>query len=182
MNESQKNNCENHWYAIRVTYNRELKVADELKEKGIEYFLPMRYKEVMKGERRIKMLVPAINNLIFIRSSREDMIEFKIHTPLPIRYIMDRETRRPIIISDNQMKNFIAVAGNYNEQIIYLDCDTATMKKGERVRITGGIFEGTIGEFVRVKGDRRVVVTIPGIAAVATTFIHPSLIERIEDQ
>ena len=48
------------------------------------------------------------------------------------------------------------------------------------MRITGGLFEGTEGEFVRVRGDRRVMVRIAGLVAVATPFIHPSLIERIE--
>ena len=54
-----------------------------------------------------------------------------------------------------------------------------SFRKGERVRVTGGIFEGVEGEFIRVKNDRRVVVSIRGVMAVATTFIHPSLIEPI---
>lgn len=60
-----------------------------------------------------------------------------------------------------------------------LDPTTITFKKGERVRVTGGLFEGVEGEFVRVKGDRRVVVSIQGVMAIATAFIHPSLIEPV---
>lgn len=56
------------------------------------------------------------------------------------------------------------------------------MQKGDRVRITGGVFEGVEGIFVRVKGDRRVVVSIQGVMAVATTFIHPSLIVPITEE
>lgn len=36
-----------------------------------------------------------------------------------------------------------------------------------------------MGEFVRLRHDRRVVVNIEGVMAVATTFIHSSLIEPI---
>ena len=54
------------------------------------------------------------------------------------------------------------------------------MRKGDKVRITGGLFEGAIGTLMRIKGNRRVVVSIPGVIAVATTDIHPSLIEKIE--
>lgn len=54
------------------------------------------------------------------------------------------------------------------------------MKKRDRVRVTGGIFEGVEGEFVRIKGDRRVVDSIQGVM-VATAFIHPSLIELIKN-
>ena len=41
-------------------------------------------------------------------------------------------------------------------------------------------FEGCEGVFMRLKGDRRVVVSIPGVVAVATAFIHPSLIQKLE--
>ena len=54
------------------------------------------------------------------------------------------------------------------------------VKKGDRVRITDGIFKGVEGEFVRVKGDRRVMVAVQGVMAVATAFVHPSIIEVIE--
>ena len=49
------------------------------------------------------------------------------------------------------------------------------------VRIVGGVFEGVEGVVIRVKGDRRVSVCIKGIMAVATAYIHPSLIELIPD-
>ncbi len=172
---------EKKWYAIRVTYNREMKVKAELETMNVEHFLPMQYKEVMQGERKVRILKPSIHNLIFIYATKDEIIDYKMSTALPIRYIMDRETNRPMIIPERQMRNFIAVAGTYDEQIIYLECNPTNMKRGERVRITGGIFAGAEGEFIRVKGDRRVVVTIPGVAAVATAFIHPSLIEKISD-
>ena len=49
------------------------------------------------------------------------------------------------------------------------------------VYVVGGIFEGVEGVVIRVKGDRRVSVCIKGIMAVATAYIHPSLIELIPD-
>lgn len=45
--------------------------------------------------------------------------------------------------------------------------------------LPAGFSEGVEGEFVRVKGDRRVVVSIQGVMAIATAFIHPSLIEPV---
>ena len=54
------------------------------------------------------------------------------------------------------MRSFIAVSGNYEEQIVYLDPAVTALQKGDRVRITGGVFEGVEGIILRVKGDRRV--------------------------
>ena len=79
------------------------------------------------------------------------------------------------------MENFIKVAGTYEERLIYLDAEPGDFTRGERVRIIGGMFAGAEGVFVRFKGDRRVVVNIEGIIAVATTFVHPSMIEKITD-
>ena len=98
---------------------------------------------------------------------------------VPIRYIMDRETRRPLVVPDRQMHSFIAVAGAYDEQIVYLDPSIVSLREGDRVRIVGGVFSGVEGIFIRIKGDRRVVVSIEGVMAVATAFVHPSLIEPV---
>lgn len=171
---------EKKWYGIRVTYNRELKVKSDLEEKEIEHFLPMCYKEVVRREKKIKVLTPAVHNLIFIHCTKNEMIDYKNTTSLPIRYIMDPETRKPLVIPEIQMQNFIAVAGNYTEQIIYLDYNTAMLTKGQKVRVTGGIFAGVEGIFVKMKGDKRVVVILKGLAAIATAYIHPSLIEKIK--
>lgn len=173
---------EKKWYPLRVTYQQEMKVKHDLDSKKIECFIPMTYVYKMHGERRIKQLKPAIHNLIFVRLSEVEIKEYKERSPLPIRYIMNRETRKPITIPDRQMHNFIGVAGTYDEQLIYLDPNPQNWKKGQRVRIMGGIFNGYEGRFLRIKGDRRVVVEIPGIIAVATGYIHPSLIEPIADE
>ena len=93
---------------------------------------------------------------------------------------MDRETRQPIVIPDEQMRSFILVSGNYDEAVLYLEPTELALVKGQKVRITDGIFKGVIGEFVRIRHDRRVVVSIEGVMAVATTFIHPSLVEAVE--
>lgn len=177
-------NKEIYWYALRITYSRELALKAYLDQEHIENFVPMHYEYVVRNGQRIRKLVPAVHNLIFIRSTRQKIDEIKEAnaTTLPLRYIMDRETRRPITIPETQMQYFIAVAGNYDQQIIYLPSEECGAQKGDRVRITGGIFEGVEGTFLRVKGDRRVVVSIQGVMAVATAFVHPSLIERINNQ
>ena len=170
-----------HWYAVRVTYSRELFFKEYLDAEGIENYIPMRYEYVVRKERRLRKLVPAVHNLVFVRSTRERMDEIKNKSGMniPIRYIMDRETRQPIVIPDSQMRSFIAVSGTYDQAVLYLEPTELNLSQGTRVRITGGIFEGVEGVFVRVRHDRRVVVNIEGVMAVATTFVHASLVEEI---
>ena len=169
------------WYALRVTYNRELKVKKELDRLEIENFVPMQYKVILLDERKVKRLVPSVHNLIFVRMGAAEMKEFKLQSDLPIRYIMNRETNHPIVVPDNQMRDFIAISGTYDEQLLYMNPDELCAKKGDKVKITGGIFNGCVGTLMRIRGDRRVVVSIPGIVAVATAFVHPSLLQKVSE-
>ena len=171
------------WYPLRVTYSRELQLKEVLDAECIENFIPMHYEYVKQGERKIRKLVPVVHNLVFVHSSFAciDRVKQSLGSSLSVRYIIDRETNRPLIVPDSQMHSFIAVSGNYEEQIVYLDPALTSLRKGDRVRIIGGVFEGVEGIVIRVKGDRRVSVCIKGIMAVATAYIHPSLIELIPD-
>ena len=169
------------WYAIRVTYHRELKVKEDLDARGITCFVPMQYRREERHGVMIKRLVPSVHNLIFIHITPSGMKEYKASTDLPIRYMMNRETHKPIIVPTREMDNFIKVAGTYEEKLIYLNPNPGDFTKGERVRIIGGMFAGAEGVFVRIKGDRRVLINIEGLVAVATTYVHPSMIEKITD-
>lgn len=177
----KKGRQEKVWFAIRVTYNRELKVKADLEARGITCFVPMQYRREERGGVMVKRLVPSVHNLIFIHITPSEMKQYKMSTDLPIRYIMDRETRKPITVPAREMDNFIKVAGTYEEKLIYLNPNPGDFSTGERVRIIGGMFAGAEGVFVRVKGDRRVVINVEGLVAVATTFVHPSMIEKITD-
>ncbi len=170
------------WYAIRVTYSREMALKEYLDTLQVENFIPMRYELVNKGGKSVKKLVPIVHNLIFVKSSRTviDTVKMDVESKAPMRYMMDKSTNQPIIVPNQQMQHFIAVAGSLDEQLIYLDPTEINFKKKDKVRIIGGLFAGVEGEFVRIRGDRRVVVAIPGVVAVATTYVHPSLLVPVD--
>lgn len=172
-----------NWFAIRVTYGRELLLKETLDVEKIESFIPMRYDYVLKGGRRLRKLVPAIHNLVFVRSTRQkiDELKEKFAVKIPMRYVINRSSHQPIVVPDAQMRSFILVSGSYDEAVLYIEPAELALTKGQKVRIIDGIFKGVIGEFVRIRHDRRVVVNIEGVMAIATTFVHSSLVEPIEN-
>ncbi len=171
------------WYPLRITYSQEMKVKEYLDKEHIESFIPMRYVEKECQGKKTRQLVPAIHNLLFIHTCRKKIEEFKRFSLLSskIRYIMDNN-HVPTIVPDKQMMDFIAVAGTLNEHTMYVDPLEIHLKKGERVRVNGGIWEGVVGKFVRIKRGLRVVIAIEGVAAVATASLHPSLVDSIENK
>lgn len=171
------------WYALRITYSREMALKEYLDTQHIENFIPMCTKYVVKHDKKIRQLVPVVHNLIFVHSSRVIIDELKttLSASFPIRYIMNREKHIPLIVPDSQMHHFIAIAGTLDDQLVYLSSDEIAYKKGDRVKVIGGVFAGVEGEIMRIKGDRRIVVSIQGVMAVATAFIHPSLLEYVKE-
>ena len=168
------------WYAMRATYRRELDAMHRLKEAGMGCFIPMQYHFRLKRGRRVRELVPAVRNLLFVHALPSELKRMKLELPY-LQYITDTRSHEKIIIPDVQMQRFIAVAGTYDDQLLYFQPGELNPAKGTRVRITGGEFAGYEGTFLKVKGarDRRVVIAVEGVIAVALAVIHPDLIEPI---
>ena len=99
---------------------------------------------------------------------------------MPLRFV--RNIRTKIIVPDDQMKTFIAITGTYGDQLLWFGDGEINLRKGTRVRIKAGEFEGYEGIFMKVKGarDRRVVIAIEGVIAVALATLSPDLIEAID--
>ena len=176
------------WFPMRVTYQREMKVKAELDRLGIENFVPMRYKVVESqngGDTELqRVLVPAINNLIFVRSTQERISGLKASNEVlePLRYMMDRTASREhaiMTVGDREMENFMRVASRTDDSVMFLNEESVVGKEGKRVMITGGTFEGVTGVIRRVKRCKRVVVELEGIASVAIAFVPAVMLREI---
>ena len=176
------------WFPMRVTYRREMKVKAELDRLGIENFVPMRYKVVESqngGDTELRrVLVPAISNLIFVRSTQERMSELKRRNEVlePLRYMMDYTASQEhaiMTVADREMENFMRVASRTDDSVMFLDNETVIGKEGKRVEIMGGAFEGVTGVIRRVKRCKRVIVEIEGVASVAIAYVRAGVLKEI---
>ena len=94
-----------------------------------------------------------------------------------IYFYLNPERKFPAPIPEKQMNNFILVT-SVADDLIPLGEVSRDFLKGERVRVTGGLFEGAEGIIKRIKGDRRLVVSIDCFTAVATCYIRPEFLEK----
>lgn len=173
------------WFPMRVTYQREMKVKAELERLGIESFVPMRYRIVdVDAENPRRVLVPAINNLIFVRSTQERISGLKASNEVlePLRYMIDLTASREhaiMTVGDREMENFMRVVSRTDDSVMFLNEDSVVGKEGKRVMITGGTFEGVTGVIRRVKRCKRVVVELEDIASVAIAFVPAELLREV---
>lgn len=175
------------WFVLNAVFGRELRVKELLEIQGIEAFVPMRYLIKMKRGHKERVLVSAISNFVFIHTTKEILESFKSDLQsqygYPTYFVTRKIGDRRVIITvpDQQMREFIRIASQLEEDVLYFPPEEIQLEKGDRVRIIGGNLDGLEGTLLKVKGKRskRVVVSIAGVAAVAAYYISPDLIQVI---
>ena len=167
-----------HWYPMRVTYGREIVIKEFLDKAEIESFLPMRYDIIETKDGISRELVPAVSNIIFIRSTQKELTYMKMYDKRfePLRYMirkLDYDNKQEIItISDTAMDNFMKVSRVPDEKVFYLEPnDFVTSPAGRRVTITSGPFAGVEGVIKRIQRNKHVVVQLDNIMAAAITYV-----------
>lgn len=182
MNEIEKNTVA--WYVIRVTYQREIIAAKLLDEMHVENFVPtIRVK--IRNEKGLAIgwkTDPLIHNYIFIHDTYNNILTIKQGKLDYLRFMMakDIETGEnvPQYVPDKQMTDFMKVVKTIGFKPVDPNID---LRKGDRVRVLTGPFEGVEGVYVRMpnRHEKRVVVKIEGVAAVATQTLNISDVEKL---
>ena len=128
---------------------------------------------------RDKKLVPAVSNLIFVYTTREtlDLYIRSFGEDRPVNYYWDRTANRPLTVPDKDMENFIAVASTLDKDLIYLTEISDKLREGQKVIVKEGPFKGVEGKVVRIRKSRRIMVEIPGMLAVASTYVGVNNVE-----
>lgn len=176
------NNKEIHWFAIRVSYGRVMRFSTQLQEVGVEHFVPMTRKKIVKDGKTVTLIVPAVSNLCFVRSTKAWIDDYfkGLGENRSAHFMWDKSTREPIKVSDKAMADFMQICQIMSDDTLYLKDITDKLHEGQKVRVTDGPFKGVEGIILRIKRSRRVVVELPGLLAVATNYVDPRSLEIVE--
>ena len=173
---------EQMWHVLRVSYSRELKIQDALCSRGVRTFVPMIWRRREVEGKVKKSLVPAVNNLCFALADRAFLEDFirGYGENSPVHFYWEKASRRPMVVPHKSMEDFIKVSGTLDEDLIYLTAISPKLREGQRVKVKSGAFAGIEGHIVRIRKSRRIMVELPGMLAVATTYVRPEEVEVIE--
>lgn len=166
---AEENKEKNRWYVMRSTYSREMKAKSLLESEGVKCYIPMKKVRCEQGDE----VSPAIHNLVFVYTNRGFMDTWKRQheQDCPLRYAMDRASSAPMIVRNKEMEDFIRVTKDVDDGFIYLDNPNVVVEKGKPVEIVCGEYAGVRGTILRILRDRKVVVSLNGIVAVAISGI-----------
>ncbi len=168
-----------YWHAVRVYYNRIEPLKETLNNAAIRYFYPMHLVEKCLDGGFVYVQEPLIRSLIFVNSTDDGLEMIRLKHSGSVSPYYDLRTNKPIVVPDEQMDRFIKICSVKDSGLEYLGDDGPQFHKGDKVRVTDGIFKGFEGHIKRIKHDRRLIVTIEGVAAFATRFIPPAFLEKI---
>ena len=180
------------WFVLRVSYGRIIKAKAFIEAKGLECYVPMRYKEVRKqGKKRI-ITEPLLSSFLFVYATAEQ-VETLLHdnkvvaneSRALLSYYFDHTIHRqdnpdcnpPRTIRDKVMNNFIKLTSIKNPHIIPVTTDIIKFKMGDEVVVTDGEFKDIHGRVARIAGQQRVVVEIFEECFVATAYIPKNAIK-----
>lgn len=183
MNEIERNAVA--WYVLRVTYQREITASKALEELQIEHYVPT-IRTRIRNEKGISIgwkTEPLVHNYIFVHDSYKNILKIKQGKLDYLRLIMSKDDNGvmsvPQYVPDKQMQDFMKVVRTMGSKPVDPNID---LKKGDRVRVLTGPFEGVEGIYIKMpnRHEKRVVIKILGIAAVATMALNALDVEKIE--
>jgi len=169
------------WFAMKVFFNRTEAAAAEIRETGAEVYIPMQTVVTERNGVRRRQQKPAIASLLFFRSDADTAeAAARMLTDRAMLYRRESAGRKiPAAISEREMQIFRLVVSSGAEGLEFIADDPQRFAKGDAVRVTGGPLAGAEGQIVRLRGDRRLVVRVHGVCAVATAYIPQCFIQPI---
>lgn len=132
---------------------------------------------------------PLITSLIFLKASQGEIKQ--VSARLRDEQIMGRalgfvyktaDWKEFASIPDRQMESFRLVVESGQSGLEFFSADEFALKRGDKVKVLEGPFAGAEGYIKRIKKNRRLLVCIEGVIAVATSYIPEKYLERIETQ
>lgn len=170
------------WYAIGCTSpKKELKVRDDIRNYGLEAFVPLKYHIKTIKQQKHRALVPAIPGLMFAKGTLDELKEYiEDHASFPVYLRKSTFSNKEdyLTVRTKEMEEFIAVTEDHEANITYFRPEEINLQAGDRIRVKGGIYDGKEGIVMRIKGKRNkhLVVQIPGML-VAAIEMAPELVE-----
>ena len=176
------------WFVLRVTYGRIVKAKEFAEAKGLECYVPLRYKEVRKqGKKRI-IAEPLLSSFLFVHATAKQVetfllddktISYEGRALLCYYYYYDHSIHRqdnpnrnpPLIIQDEAMNNFIRLTSIKNPHIIPVTSSNIQPQLGDNVVVKNGEFKGVHGRVARIAGQQRVVIELFDGCLVATAYV-----------
>jgi transcriptional antiterminator RfaH len=148
---------EPRWFAIYTKYKCEKFVADLLRKKNIESYVPL-ISKTKKYARKIKRYqVPMINCYVFVYITQKDYLQV-LETEYVLKFL--RQGKDLLSIPMQEIQTLKRVAGDVDEIVA---TSLYEFNPGEEVEVGSGSLSGLRGKIISKSGKKSFVVELENI-------------------
>lgn len=150
LTQSHTESAQPHWYAVFTCANHEKRVAEQLRMRSVEYFLPL-YQSVRQWQDRRKRLeLPLFPGYVFVRIPVRERL--RVLEPAGVVQLVSFGGV-PVPVPEEEMAAIRAcLTGHVVQPHRY-------PQRGQRVRVLNGPLTGFTGIVVRRRNRRRLVIS-----------------------
>lgn len=201
---------EKHWYAMKVFYNKVFEMEDLLEAYHIESFIAVQ-REEQKGrahslaarklagdkDRIGRRKFIQAGPMIFKRNPIVSSLMFIHADDSQLAFVSDRLFDKELqkahgfiyksadgkgyaVIPDIQMESFKLAIAAWSNGWEVLESGVP-IEKGDKVRVVDGPLKGAEGYIKRIGKNKRLLVCIEGVIAVATSYIPRQFLEKVAE-
>ncbi|WP_192346225.1 UpxY family transcription antiterminator [Algoriphagus sp. Y33] len=144
------------WFVMYTTSRSEKKVADRLKEKGVEIYLPMIEELRQWSDRKKKVQRAMFNGYVFVKTHRNQLWEC-LQVPGAVKFVNFSGQHATVREEDLDIIKRVIETG------VGVESDGSTIDPGEKVRVIGGPLQNMTGEVIEKGNKDYFLIRIPGI-------------------
>lgn len=144
------------WYAVQTRPRHEKKVATELQDRHIDFYLPLLTQIHRWSDRRKIVDVPLFPGYVFVHAQLDLQIRASVLRIWGVLAFVGPQ-REPLAIPDSQIEDIQNLLATKIPLTPY-----PFLKIGQRVRVRGGALDGLEGILV-TNGQKRLVISVESI-------------------
>ncbi len=144
------------WYVMYTASRSEKKVADRLKDRGVEVYLPIIEELRQWSDRKKKVQKALFNGYVFVKTRRNQLWEC-LQVPGAVKFVHFSGNHATVREEVLDMIKRIVETG------VAIETDGSTIEPGEKVKVIGGPLQHMVGEVIERGNKDYFMIRIPGI-------------------
>lgn len=171
------------WYVVyrnslrSLNASKLISIRSLLEESKIEYFIPTLHRQKWVNDEAVETEEELLRNLLFIHTD-EDIESLIARTDALKAPLIDCSSHLPAVVSDEEMDCFMQLLSHPPGEIKILQSPFSKFIHHKKVVVTDGPFAGIEGYIVRIRRDRKLVISLAQLS-VAISGIPQSLLKEI---
>lgn len=144
------------WYVMYTTSRAEKKVAERLRERGWEVYLPMIEELRQWSDRKKKVQRALFNGYVFVKTTRNQLWEC-LQVPGAVKFVHFSGQHATIREEELEIIQRVLTTG------VAIETDGSEIEPGEKVKVMGGPLQNMEGECIEKGNKDYFLIRIPGI-------------------